>query len=583
MSRFNLLDEPWIAVLPNEGGQTGISLLELFRHAEKYRRLAGEMETQNFATLRLLLAVVRTVFSRFDNAGEPYPYLTVDDQMRQTCDVKDSDAESYTKAQEAAWKSLWAAGHFPDIVCRYLETWRDHFYLFDEIYPFYQATRPEIDTYLKKGHPTLVAGRTINRLISESKNKTALFSPIADEGKKKSKDRMTSAELARWLIMFQGYTGLFDKASLVGEGQSPSKGWLFDLGGLYLEGDNLFETILLNDIPSYTDRAYGTKKQSPCWEVSGEESMRRLMQGEKIDNLAQLYTNWSRVICIDPELDTDRTEIGTVKLPAIEHEDNFLEPMTVWHFNKSGEHKDHYTPRKHMSDRAMWRSFGVIAMPSSGNDQRRPEVLSHLNNIRQTIGSRQMTIHAVGLKDDENATSWVPVDEIADSLEINSLMISDPSDLNWTIGAADLTGQVATIYWAFLSDVVKIRNQTTKRSGKVLIDSGMKSFYWAINDPFRRWLASLSPDDAKESRAAEWSDTLRHITEYQARTIVRRATARDYAGIEADGHMINIVTAYNKLQHQLAKKLGKESKPSGERTDRKEVSLESNKPDHRAD
>ncbi|MBF1269036.1 MAG: type I-E CRISPR-associated protein Cse1/CasA, partial [Oribacterium parvum] len=63
MSRFNLLEENWIRVL-EEGEMKEVSLITIFENAEKYRCLAGEMATQDFAMLRFLLAVLHTVFSR---------------------------------------------------------------------------------------------------------------------------------------------------------------------------------------------------------------------------------------------------------------------------------------------------------------------------------------------------------------------------------------------------------------------------------------------------------------------------------------------------------------------------------------
>ena len=65
MGRYNLLDEKWITVLRKDSGETeNVSLLTLFEHAGEYRALAGEMEVQNFAILRVLLAILTTVFTR---------------------------------------------------------------------------------------------------------------------------------------------------------------------------------------------------------------------------------------------------------------------------------------------------------------------------------------------------------------------------------------------------------------------------------------------------------------------------------------------------------------------------------------
>ena len=80
MGRYNLLDESWIPVLRKDTGVVeNVSLLTLFMHAPAYKALAGEMETQNFAVLRVLLAVLVTVFTRVDQDGEPYEWLELNE------------------------------------------------------------------------------------------------------------------------------------------------------------------------------------------------------------------------------------------------------------------------------------------------------------------------------------------------------------------------------------------------------------------------------------------------------------------------------------------------------------------------
>lgn len=70
---FNLLTEPWVRVrLPNNTVQE-VSLTDALVHAQEYMDLAGEMPTQDAAMLRLLLAVLFTVFSHVNEVGEPEP------------------------------------------------------------------------------------------------------------------------------------------------------------------------------------------------------------------------------------------------------------------------------------------------------------------------------------------------------------------------------------------------------------------------------------------------------------------------------------------------------------------------------
>ena len=63
---FNLLREPWVRVRTQDGTIRTVSLTDALLHAHAYVDLAGEMPTQDAAMLRLLLAVLHTVFSRVD-------------------------------------------------------------------------------------------------------------------------------------------------------------------------------------------------------------------------------------------------------------------------------------------------------------------------------------------------------------------------------------------------------------------------------------------------------------------------------------------------------------------------------------
>ena len=343
MGRFNLLDEPWISVLIDKTGEkTDVSMLDFFRNTGNYHSLAGEMETQNFAVMRFLLAVVQTVFSRFDIQGNVLPGIILDEQWRQTEAVDEDDREEYSYSVSECWKQLLSIGSFPDVLVRYLEKWRNRFYLFDEEYPFYQVSRTEMEEILsripKSSKATTIFGKNLNRTISESENKTALFSPVANggSGKRGRKDIVSSAELARWLLMFQGYSGLADKVSLTSADQRPSKGWLFDIGGIFLLGGNVFETLVMNYMPEspVENRDFCGRIQRPCWEVSGIDAVNRICRNSFIDNLSELYTNWSRAVFIDPMSNlSNPVEINIVKLSEIEHTEKSIEPMTLWRWS----------------------------------------------------------------------------------------------------------------------------------------------------------------------------------------------------------------------------------------------------------
>ena len=107
---FNLLDEPWIRVLLPDYQVKEVSLTEALLKAHTYVDLAGELPTQDVAVLRLLLAVLLTIFLREDEKGNEAP-------------LEEPDAAT------DRWKALWNLGAFPEEPIRtYLETWHERFW-----------------------------------------------------------------------------------------------------------------------------------------------------------------------------------------------------------------------------------------------------------------------------------------------------------------------------------------------------------------------------------------------------------------------------------------------------------------------
>lgn len=570
MGSFNLLDEPWISVISMDGQQLDVSLKDVFSHAQEYQCLAGEMEAQNFAVLRFLLAVVQTVFSRFDSDGKPYEGIELDQRMRQ---LNTLDSEDYEDDRDACWDALWKKGAFPEIVNQYLETWRDHFFLYDDRFPFYQVTQKEMSALLPAGkNPTEMKGRNFNRLISESGHKIAMFSPVRDYKEKDfcKRDAMTSAQLARWLIMLQGYFGVSDKASAVKDGRKSAIGWLYGLGGTYIKGSNLFETMMLNFIPVHSDDGFKFSPQSPCWEHSGYENAEKLIRGDAVDNFAELYTNWSRAIVIDPKVQNQAEKVVyTAKLPVISNNENlFLEPMTIWQEGKKpkgdkklkGDEKSKgdektYLPMKYKPEQALWRNFGMIVPTSSAaNGMKTPLVIKCLNSHRRLIGDKVITICAVSMKDNGNATSLVITDELADELSVNDMAITDETDRGWIVRiseAVDTTKNVVAMYRRFLAKVAEIRG-ISEKSRKPFVAAGEEDFYQSLNYPFREWLISIKPENSKDQKISEWHEELKSIANAEAREIVDQATVRDYMGSNKNGGD-NIVTAYQKFIGGISK------------------------------
>ena len=554
MSRFNLLDEPWISVVYDEKGTTKeVSLQELFLNAHQYKDLAGDTKTQDFAVLRVLLAVLHTVFSRFDADGNVYEYLAVDERFKQIEPVEESDIADYQDDLYDTWIDLWESGKFPNIINHYLEKWRDRFYLFDEEYPFFQVRKEDIAAdKISKAKASSISGKNINRTISESENKLALFSPKNS----KNKEQLTPSELTRWLLTFQGYSGLSDKVIFGKEKYKASKGWLFDIGAVFIQGTSLFETLLLNCILPFYDYGNLESIQCPCWEFASSDNINRYLFGSESTDLANLYTIWSRGIYIDPEYDLNKPfSFEIVKLPDINHQDNFLEPMTTWKYNTTGENKDSYTPKKHLLNQSLWRSFGLLAVEDRTGHFRRPGIIDWLGDIGDTIGNRLFNIISISMQDDGNATSWLPTDEVIDSILINDLVLADFNESGWVPRINEVVEETKTViskvYKRYIEDLKEIRNISNNNYTNQMVEM----LYFKIDHPFREWLSSILPDDEKDSKIKEWRDLLKKMVKAEAKSILGQGGTRDYLGIEKDGRIKNIATAYNSFDYLLHQQL----------------------------
>ncbi len=560
MNRFNLLEEPWIFVISDTKGSLElVSLVQLFQNAHKYKQLAGETQMQNFAILRMLLAVLHTVFSRFDAEGEAYPYLVLGKRFKQLEEIAEDDLEEHRDNLMKTWENLWKRKSFPDIVIDYLSCWRDRFYLFATEHPFYQVTREKlVERAIKAGrgtNPTTVYPKTLNRTISESENKIALFSPRYDlEG---NKNRMSEAEIARWLILYQGVVGTGDKAKYEEFKGTNSKGWLYDIGGVALQGKNIFETLLLNLALLHPEEEYQINSQKPCWEQSGTEIINKLLQGYPVDNLAELYTNWSRAIFIDPESQAeDNLIINTVKLPEINHQEQFLELMTLWRHRTTGPNKGFRTPQKHRMDTALWRSFGTVFLHLNATDKR-PGIINWFYKIKKITAQTNAVIESYGMQSDGNASSWVPINEYFDTLDINEHVLIDIRDDGWVVRIKDEVEKTKEIventFGKFVNDVKSIRNITGNEFTNKLIQEA----YYKVDLPFRQWLKSLEVNQDKEERILKWRLTLKKIIQGQADFLVQSAGHRDYKGVFGkDKPFKNIATAYNQFAYWLNKNLG---------------------------
>lgn len=565
---FNLVTEPWIKVIDEDNLEQTVSLEQLFTNAAHYQQLAGEMKSQDLAILRFLLAILTTVYSRYNADGKPYEWLTIDEQsMRPVSFDEDEFEDSGKDDLLQTWNGLYHAQHFTEIVTRYLQKYADRFDLLSSEHPFYQATRAQYDSLVPKNKVVAkgkgtVAVKQMNRTISESNNKPDIFSPNTSP----HKNDLSLAALARWLITYQNFTAVTDKTKVVAKEKfSVSPGWLYGLNPVFATGNNLFETLMLNLVlvPQGVDLEIETISQQLAWELPIEEYVKARLTGIVPGNLAELYTIWSRVIHI--EWDNGQPLIFSAGLPKLDNHEAFLEPMTIWKFNKKDKEWQPNLRWLNSLGKAMWRNFGqYISVQQVENSQREPGIVTwlHLLQSKKTIADETaLRLTTVGLINDGNATSQSPAAEFADEMQINADVLFDPNPekrLQWPKRIEDtveMTEKVGALVWYFANHIMELRG--VKDDG-AFANRVSARFYERLNRPFREWLAGLTNNDERDEKVNLWKRTAKQVAVQTADELLNSATPQDIRGRvkNADGDQHNIFTYYRIFRASVNKVLG---------------------------
>jgi CRISPR system Cascade subunit CasA len=521
---FSLLTEPWIRVITLEGEVKEVSLLEVFEYAHEYRALAGELPTQDVAILRLLLAVLYATFTRVDVQGGFAAVTTAD--------------EAFDR-----WVWLKDAGAFPiEPIKARLLPYADRFYLFHPERPFCQVAT------MTKGTDYQVA-KLIGDL-SESSNKVRLFPTRTGKGKKS----LTNAEAARWLLYLNGYDDTSAKPSVRGGGlPSVGAGWLGKLGLVFVEGDTLFETLLLNFV-LLDDGGTPFKISRATWELDEVRQAEREEIAIPIDPL-KLLTLQSRRVLLKRE---EGTIVGYLLLGGdfFDKENAFIEQMTMWRKDSTAK-EEVYIPKRHSETRQVWREFSSL-LAGNAKDAHSPGIVSWMAKLQNNklLEQKWFRLRVAGI---QYADKDFYVDGIiSDSLTMSAgLLTSLESD--WVIEIGDrlvLTDQCVWQLGILALDVSKALGNDDEKSRKGISAAARERAFFALDMPFRRWLAGLDPYVDKHSKKlGEWTDQMKTILMDIANRLVDEAGEKAIVGIYKTGEnateIANVARALRKFRSRL--------------------------------
>jgi len=533
MRRFNLLDEPWIWVLDKEGKSRELSLKEVFYQAADLRGLVNELPTLDVAILRLLLAILHASLAR---------------------DVKDYESGINL------WRELWNYGLPSEKVCKYLEQWRDRFWLFDDKYPFYQVA------FNKDKEPTPdmePSGAKLNGEISESAHQPRLF-PVRTGN---DVNNLLFSEAVRWLI----YNIAFDDNACNSGGvlkalevkSSIGLSWLGRLGLLWVTGRTLVETLLFNFVLLDPNNSFiHWEKGNALWEINSMTGRRRRKVIPPKSQL-EILTFPSRRMLLKLE---GGYVTGCKLFGGNSIEDNaFSEQMTVWG-KKETKNSTEYYPKPHDPSKQLWRDFGAL---TGGDSMKQYEGVGVLKWLEKLVGenclySMPITMCIAGVVYKPRYKSSVE-DVFFDSLSFNASLLNKLGS-KWNRGisnvlvdteeAVDSVGTLAVKLIKASGDKEDERNNrkelsATMKRGR---DTAKSEAYFRLDLQFREWLEGIDPEkDQLDTKCDKWRDTVKKTLQKLGDELVKAAGVKAFIG--HDG--MNTSIAYNNFLTSINKTLQK--------------------------
>lgn len=485
---FNLLDEKWILVRKSDCTVDELSLTDALLKSHEYVELAGELPTQNVSILRLMLAVLHTVFSRYSPQGEPAPLYDSDDAADR-------------------WKELWNAGRLPEKpIKEYLASVHDRFWLFHPERPFYQTEAAKIGTEY--------TASKLNGAVSESGNKIRLFCGCTGV----QKSELSYSEAARWLL----YVNNYDDTSSKPKGKnlpSPGAGWLGKLGLITIRGNNLFETLVYNLILLNHKRNFSEVwgPECPAWEPDVPNTAERA-EIPMPDNLSELYTLQSRRLWLNR--DDNEKVIGYNLLGGdfFEKVDAFIEPMTVWSKVKGNERAgEKFQPRRHDSSVQMWREFSYAFETTAGSHI--PGVVLWTKYIKQMLPkSRKLISFSIASVQYGDKDFFVN-DVFSDSLTFHTDLLTEIGE-HWR---AKITDEIkkcdeSAAALRFLAKDIELAAGSAEDTvlKRAVVERAREQYYYEIDLPFRNWLERIDPNweivsEQEEQALREWHETAKRI------------------------------------------------------------------------
>ncbi len=532
--RFCLLDEPWILARTLDGRTETLSLREVFRRSDELAGVVGDLPTQAFASLRLLLAILRRA------TGGP--------------------------ATTADWQALAAAGGPPMVLIEpYLTAWRDRFYLFHPQTPFYQTPGLHTAKNDYSGLEKLIADVPAGNPFQTTRLGAAL-------------ERISAAEAARWVVHAQAFDCSGIKSGAVGDprvkggkGYPQGTGWVGVLGGVYVEGATLWRTLLLNLVPlSKSDLVETTAQDRPAWEAAPTGPAVAADAVHRPYGPLDLLTWQSRRIRLRGDADG---VTGVVLAYGEKLAPPYWwarEPMTGWRRSEPQEKKLKlplvYMPAEHRPERVYWRGLEAMlpaaaprASAAAGNKYVAPAVFEWAADCpdprafaRRAGGRALVNLRAVGMRYGSQSSTFADIFD--DGLDVSPELLRTSGSLLPDLATAAVRAAEAGVVALrnLASNVVKAAGGTDAKLVEGAQGAASTRAYATLDSPFRAWLAGLDARTEVETARFEWHRTARAVIRRIGADVVADGGPAAWVGREVGGRRLSAPEADRWFQAAVA-------------------------------